>query len=74
MRCYVVFFDPKAADYFMKRAHALCERVGLPIDLVDEKVESVNGQRVGMFISEETAKGFPQFISEFSGGAWLDCS
>jgi|KBSSwiStaDraftv2_1062776.scaffolds.fasta_scaffold781834_1 hypothetical protein len=73
MRCYAVFFDPNVADDFRQRADALCKVAGLPSEVVQEKVDSTNGRTFGIYITEETAKRFPQFESEFGGGEWLDC-
>jgi len=73
MRCYVVFFDPDDADDFRKRIEALC-KTRLPRGSVHEQIDTTNGQTVGIYITEETAKKFPQFESEFTGGKWLeDC-
>jgi hypothetical protein len=73
MRCYVVFFDPDVADKFRKRVDTLCKTSRLPEGSIHEKIDSTNGQTFGIYITEETAKRFPQFELQFGGGEWLDC-
>ena len=73
MRCYAVFFEPNLADAFKKRVDALCKAARLSTNVVHEKIDSTNGQTFGIYITEETAKQFPQFESEFNGGEWIDC-
>ena len=72
MRCYAVFFEPDDADNFRKQASALCKAAGLPSSVVHEKIDSTNGQTFGIYITEETAKKFPQFESRFTGGEWIE--
>jgi hypothetical protein len=72
MRSYVVLFDPNDADQFLKRVHALGQTAGLPSELVYLKKDFTNGRTFGIYVTEETANRFPQFVSEFPGGEWLD--
>ncbi len=45
---------------------------GLPTEVVCYIDDTTNGQLVGMYITEQTANRFPQFLAEFNGGEWLD--
>jgi hypothetical protein len=66
MCCYVVFFDPDDADIFRKRVDVFCKTSRLPQDLVHEQIDTTNGQTVGIYITAETAKNFPKFVSQFN--------
>jgi len=73
MRCYFVSFDPDDADAFRKQVDALCKTSRLPRGSVHEQIDTTNGQTVGIYITDETAKRFPQFEAAFGGGEWIDC-
>ncbi len=72
MRYYVVFFDSSVEEDFKRRVQMLEKTAGLPTEVVCYIDDSTNGQLVGMYITEQTANRFPQFLAEFNGGEWLD--
>ncbi|HXM47081.1 MAG TPA: hypothetical protein VN956_04375 [Pyrinomonadaceae bacterium] len=69
MRCYVVFFDTRDAEEFNKRAEMLEKTAGLTVHYMRN---DPYGQLFGIYITEQTATRFPQFLTEFNGGKWLD--
>ncbi len=73
MRCYVVLFDPRADKLIEARIQSLAKKAQLPLGLIHSKIDTTNGHRFGIYVTEDTAKKFPQFIVEFPAGEWLDC-
>jgi hypothetical protein len=76
MRYYLLGFHPAEADMVIgranKRLQALHEatRMSGEVETVSVKIDSSTGQRFAMYISEQIARSYPQFVEEFSG-EWL---